>query len=99
MGLALGLIVLGGLILLDRLGTGYGLKEGWPWLVVALGIGGIFRNNKSVAAWITTIMGFLILGTKFYSINLSIPSIIKIYFLPVLLIVLGLIWLWRFRKD
>ena len=99
MGLALGLIVLGVLILLDRLGTGYGLKEGWPWLVVALGIGSIFRNNKSVAAWITTIMGLLILGTKFYSINLSIPSIIKIYFLPVLLIVLGLIWLWRFRKD
>jgi len=99
MGLALALIVMGVLIFLDRLGTGYGLKEGWPWLVVALGVGGLFRNSKSLSAWITTIIGVLILGTKYYSIQFSIPSAIKAYFLPVLLIVIGLLWLWRFRKD
>jgi predicted membrane protein len=99
MGLALALIVLGVLIFLDRLGTGYGLREGWPWLVVALGIGGLFRSRRSLAAWITTILGIFILGSRFYSIHLSIPSIIKIYFLPVLLIVIGLLWLWRFKKD
>jgi predicted membrane protein len=99
MGLALALIVMGVLILLDRLGTGYGLKEGWPWLVVALGAGGLFRNSKSLSAWITTIIGILILGAKYYSIQFSIPSVIKAYFLPVLLIVIGLFWLWRFRKD
>ena len=49
MGLALALIVMGVLIFLDRLGTGYGLREGWPWLVVALGIGGLFRNSKKCA--------------------------------------------------
>ena len=32
MGLALALIVMGILILLDRMGTGYGLREGWPWV-------------------------------------------------------------------
>jgi predicted membrane protein len=99
MGLALALIVMGVLIFLDRLGTGYGLREGWPWLVVALGIGGLFRNSKSVSAWITTIIGILILGAKYYSIQFSIPSIIKTYFLPILLIVMGLLWLWRFKKD
>jgi len=99
MGLALALIVMGVLIFLDRLGAGYGLKEGWPWLVVALGIGGLFRNTRSLAAWITTILGIFILGSRYYSIHLSIPSIIKIYFLPVLLIVIGLLWLWRFKKD
>jgi hypothetical protein len=99
MGLALALIVMGILIFLDRLGTGYGLREGWPWLVVALGVGGLFRSIKSVAAWITTILGALILGTKYYSIQISIPSIIRTYFLPVLLIVIGLLWLWRFKKD
>ena len=99
MGLALALIVMGVLIFLDRLGTGYGLREGWPWLVVALGIGGLFRNSKTVSAWITAILGILILGAKYYSIQFSIPSIIKIYFLPALLIVIGLLWLWRFKKD
>jgi predicted membrane protein len=99
MGLALALIVMGVLIFLDRLGTGYGLREGWPWLVIALGAGGLFRNTRSVAAWITTILGILILGAKYYSIQFSIPSIIKTYFLPVLLIVIGLLWLWRHKKD
>jgi predicted membrane protein len=98
-GLALTLIVMGVLIFLDRLGTGYGLREGWPWLVVALGVGGLFRNSKSVSAWITTIIGILILGAKYYSIQFSIPSVIKTYFLPILLIVIGLLWLWRFKKD
>jgi predicted membrane protein len=99
MGLALALIVMGVLIFLDRLGTGYGLREGWPWLVVALGIGGLFRNSKSVSAWITTIIGILILGAKYYSIQFSIPSVIKTNFLPVLLIVIGLLWLLRYKKD
>jgi len=99
MGLALALIVIGVLIFLDRMGTGYGLREGWPWLVVAIGIGGLFRNRRSLAAWITTILGIFILGARYYSIHLSIPSIIRIYFLPVLLIVIGLLWLWRFKKD
>jgi hypothetical protein len=99
MGLALALIVMGVLIFLDRLGTGYGLREGWPWLVVTLGIGGLFRNSKSVPAWITTIIGILILGAKYYSIQFPIPSVIKTYFLPVLLIVIGLLWLLRYKKD
>jgi len=99
MGLALALIVMGVLIFLDRLGTGYGLREGWPWLVVVLGIGGILRNRTSVAAWITAVLGILILGAKYYSIQFSIPSIMKTYFLPVLLIVIGLLWLLRHKKD
>lgn len=99
MGLALALIVMGVLILLDRMGTGYGLREGWPWVVIALGIGGVLRNRKSLPAWITTIIGVLILGARYYSIHISIPAVIKIYFLPILLIVIGLLWLWRYRKD
>lgn len=99
MGLALALIVMGVLILLDRMGTGYGLREGWPWVVIALGIGGVLRNRKSLPAWITTIIGVLILGARYYSIHISVPAVIKIYFLPILLIVIGLLWLWRYRKD
>jgi len=99
MGLALVLIVMGILIFLDRVGTGYGLREGWPWLVVALGIGGIFHSRKSLAAWMTTIIGIFILGARYYSIHLSIPVVIRTYFLPILLIVVGLFWLWRYKKD
>ena len=99
MGLALALIGMGVLILLDRMGTGYGLREGWPWMVIALGIGGIIQNRKSLAAWITTILGIFILGAKYYSIHLSIPAVIKTYFLPLLLILIGLLWLWRYKKD
>jgi hypothetical protein len=99
MGLALVLIVMGVLILMDRMGMGYGLKEGWPWMVIALGIGGLFRNIKSVAAWIATIVGICIVGTKYYSVNISVPAVIKSYFLPVLLIVIGVLWLIRYKKD
>jgi hypothetical protein len=99
MGFALVLLVMGVLILMDRMGTGYGLKEGWPWIVVAVGIGGLFRNIKSVAAWIATIVGVCIVGAKYYSINISVPAAIKSYFLPVLLIVVGILWLIRHKKD
>jgi predicted membrane protein len=99
MGLALALIVMGVLILLDRMGMGYGLREGWPWVVIALGIGGLFRNRKSLAAWITMIIGVIILGARYYSIHIKFPVVMKTYFLPVLLIVIGLLWLWRYKKD
>jgi predicted membrane protein len=99
MGLALALIVMGVLILLDRIGAGYGLREGWPWIVVALGVGGIFRNRRSPAAWVTSIVGVLILGARYYSIHIRVPFVIKTYFLPILLIVIGLLWLWKYKKD
>jgi predicted membrane protein len=99
MGLALALIVMGVLILLDRMGMGYGLREGWPWVVIALGIGGLFRNRKSLAAWITMIIGIFILGARYYSIHIKFPVVMKTYFLPVLLIVIGLLWLWRYKTD
>jgi hypothetical protein len=99
MGLALTLIVLGALILMDRMGMGYGLREGWPWLVVALGIGSLFRNRRSPAGWITTLIGVLILGSRYYSIHLSIPAFVKAYFFPVLLIVIGILWLLKYRKE
>ncbi len=99
MGLALALIVMGVLILLDRMGMGYGLREGWPWLVIALGIGSLFRSSRSVVGWITTIIGILILGSRYYSIHLSIPAFVKTYFLPILLIGIGILWLLKYRKD
>ncbi len=99
MGLALALIAIGILILMDRMGMGYGLREGWPWVVIALGLGGLFRNRKSLSAWITLIIGILILGSRYYSIHISVPMVIKKYALPVLLILLGILGLWRYRKD
>jgi hypothetical protein len=99
MGFGLALIVMGVLIFLDRVGAGYGLREGWPWMVVALGIGGILRNRKSLAAWITSIIGIFILGARYYSIHISFPASIRIFFLPLLLIVIGVLWLFRHKKD
>jgi hypothetical protein len=99
MGFALALIVMGVLIFLDRVGTGYGLREGWPWMVVALGIGGILQNKKSLAGWITSIIGIFILGARYYSIHISFPTSIRNFFLPFLLIVIGLLWLFRHKKD
>ena len=99
MGFALALIAMGVLIFLDRMGMGYGLREGWPWVVIALGVGGLSRNMKSFTAWLTTILGVLILGTKYYSIHLSIPGVVRTYFLPALLIIIGLLWLLRYKKD
>jgi len=99
MGLSLALIVMGILIILDRMGTAYGFREGWPWIVVALGAGGLLRNMKSLPAWITTLIGIFILNASNYPIQIKIPGGIRTYFLPVLLITLGLIWLWKYKKD
>lgn len=99
MGLGLALVALGILIMLDRMDAGYGLKEGWPWIIVALGVGNILRNIRSLPAWITAIIGGLIVGSKYYSVAISLPEIVKTYFLPVLLIVVGLVWLWKYSKD
>jgi hypothetical protein len=99
MSLALALIVMGALIFLERSGMGYGLREGWPWMVIALGAGGILRNRRSFPGWITAIIGILILGGKYYSIHISVPGVIKVYFLPVLLILIGLFWLLKYKKD
>jgi hypothetical protein len=99
MGLGLALVALGVLILMDRMGAGYGLQKGWPWIVVALGVGNIFRNIRSLPAWITAIIGILIVGAKYYSFDISIPVVVKTYFLPALLILIGLVWLWKYSKD
>lgn len=97
--MGLPLMVMGGLIFLDRMGARYGLKEGWPWMVIALGIGGLFQNKKSVSAWLVTVLGILILGGKYYSIHLPVPRMIQVYFLPILLFGIGLFWFLRHKKD
>lgn len=99
MGLALALIVMGILTLMEQMGKKYGFREGWPWVIVALGIGRLSRNSRSIPGWITTILGILILGGKYYTLNIRFPGMLKLYFLPVLLLVLGFIWLWLYRKD
>jgi hypothetical protein len=99
MGLGLTLIVVGVLIFLERMGAGYGLKEGWPWIIVALGVGNILRDTKSIPAWVTAIIGALVLGTKYWSVNVSVPPTIKTYFLPGFLIVIGLLWMLKYTKD
>lgn len=99
MGFALALIVMGVLIFLDRSGMGYGVREGWPWLVVALGVGSVLKNRRSIMGWITTLIGILILGSKYYSIHLSVPKVVKTYFLPILMVAIGLSWLFRHKKD
>ena len=98
MGMSLALIAIGLIILLDRMGTGHGFREGWPWIVLALGVGGLLRNKKSVPGWVTTLVGVFVLAANYYSIHIRIPRPVRIYFLPVLLIGLGFIWLWKYRS-
>lgn len=99
MGLALALIVMGILTLMDRMDTGYGFREGWPWVIVALGAGRIFRNSRSIPGWVTLGVGVLIVGAKYYSLHIWVPAVVRLYFLPILLIVIGLLWLLKYRKD
>ena len=99
MGLALALVAMGILTLMDQMGKPYGFREGWPWIIVALGIGRLYRNSRSIPGWITTLLGVLILGAKYYTLNIRFPSGLKLYFLPILLILLGLIWLFLYRKE
>jgi hypothetical protein len=108
-GLALALVVIGTLILLDQMGTGYGLRDGWPWLIIALGVGGFFKKGKGSAAWAVAviIIGILFLFTRYYTIyiripytiHIRVPGVFKTYFLPCFLILIGLFWLLRSLKK
>ncbi len=99
MGFSPALIVMGILVMLDRMGTSYGLREGWPWIVVALGAGGLFKDIRSVPAWVTTLIGIFVLHSNYYSIHVKFAAAIATYFLPALVIVLGIMWIWRYHKD
>ena len=99
MGFSLALIVMGILLMLDRMDAAYGLREGWPWVVVALGAGGLLRDVRSVPSWITTLLGILILNTRYYSIHLKFPLAVRTYFIPIVLIVLGVVWLWKYKTG
>jgi hypothetical protein len=99
MGISFALIVMGTLIFLDRMNAAYGLKDGWPWIIVALGLGGLYKNSRSVTGWLATIVGGLIVGSKYYSVHVAVSSTVKTFFVPVLLIVIGIICLWKFTKD
>jgi hypothetical protein len=99
MGISLALIVIGVLLIMERMGTGFGLRQGWPWVVIALGLGGLLRSVRSVPSWVTLFIGLLILSSKYYSLHFRIPVMLKTYFAPVLLILIGLLWFWRYRKE
>jgi hypothetical protein len=99
MGPGLALIVMGLLIFLYRMGADYGLREGWPWMVLALGVGSIFQNSKSLSAWVTTVLGIFILGSRFYSLHISVPPTIKTFLPPVIIIGSGVLWVFRRKKD
>jgi len=99
MTLAFTLFVMGVLLLMDRMGIGYGLREGWYWLIIALGIGHLFQNGWSFTGLSTMMIGLLILGNQYYSMHFSVPYFVKTYFLPVLLIMLGLLWCRKYRKN
>ena len=99
MGISFALIVMGVLVFLDRIDAPYGLKDGWPWVIVALGLGGLYKNTRSVTGWLATIVGGLIVGSKYYSVHVELHPNVKIFFVPVLLILIGVICLWKFKKD
>ncbi len=101
MGFSLALIVVGFLILMDRTGASYGLKEGWPWVVIAFGAGGLLRNIRSIPAWVTTLIGIFLLNMNvgYHPVHVRLPTAIRTYYLPILLICLGLLWLWKRKRD
>jgi hypothetical protein len=99
MGISFALIVMGVLVFLDRMNAPYGLHEGWPWVIVALGLGGLHKNTRSVSGWLATIVGGLIVGSKYYSVHVGVSSTVKTFFVPVVLILIGVICLWKFTKD
>jgi hypothetical protein len=99
MGISFALIVMGVLVFLDRMNAAYGLKDGWPWVIVALGLGGLHRNTRSVTGWLATIIGGLLVGSKYYSVHVGLHPTVKTFFVPVLLILIGVLCLWKFTKD
>jgi hypothetical protein len=97
MGISFALIVMGVMVFLDEMDAPYGLKDGWPWVIVALGLGNLYKNIRSVSGWLATIVGGL--SVVYYAMPKGLHPTVKTLFVPVLLIVIGLIGLWKFAKD
>lgn len=68
-GFAMFLIACGALILLDKLGLGFGHLMGWliPLAMVGLGYYGI-KNGKTFFGWVVIVLGAIILLGKFSSL-------------------------------
>jgi hypothetical protein len=56
----------------------------------------LLENTKEIHSTLTSLNQQ---NREYYSLHFSIPGVIRTYFLPVLLIVIGLLWLWKYQKD
>jgi len=79
-GLAIGLILLGAVILLNKLGFFFGPIMGYvvPVLMIVLGYYGI--KNGSKLGWIVAILGAIILMAKLTPIFVGIMAVVMIGF-------------------
>ena len=88
------LVALGVLIILSNTQI-WPFGKSWPVLLIVVAIGTLVQRFRDLGGWIIMAVGVLFLVME--SLNLRLEAIWK-YFLPVLLIVLGVNIMMRSRK-
>ncbi len=80
------LITLGCLITLNNMDL-YGFDKSWPILLLVIALAMLMQKVKDIGGWLILVVGIVFLLIKNWGLNLHE---IGTYFLPVILIILGL---------
>lgn len=89
------LIVLGALLLLSNLEI-YAISKSWPILIIVIGLLAVLRKVKELSGWLISSAGIIFLINQNDWVNLNN---ISAYFLPLLVVVLGIIVISRKRRG
>jgi hypothetical protein len=89
------LVTLGILILLNGM-TKFGFEKSWPILLIVISITTLAQSPKDLVGWFIGIVGLIFLIDNNWSVEVGT---LKTYVLPPLLIVIGLVMLYRRSKK
>jgi hypothetical protein len=85
------LVTLGILILLNGM-TKFGFEQSWPILLIVISITTLAQSPKDLVGWFIGVVGLIFLIDSNWSVEIGT---LKTYILPPLLILIGLVMLYR----
>jgi predicted membrane protein len=88
------LVALGVLLILNNT-TQYRLNMSWPILLIVIALGTLMQQPRDIGGWIIGVVGVIFLLKETWLVNFGA---LAVYLLPLLLILLGINLIIKFRS-
>jgi predicted membrane protein len=88
------LVALGVLLILNNT-TEYRLNMSWPILLIVIALGTLMQQPRDIGGWIIGVVGVIFLLKETWLVNFGA---LAVYLLPLLLILLGINLIIKFRS-